>query len=123
MIYIFLISLMCVVFEVNGYKSLFIVSKVDGKCEFNGKLFKPGEEYMDEENCELWTCSSSSPISNGKVDKEHVYVDVSGCGAAVKMNEDGSVCRYKSTTGKYPDCCFGSLECSQEEYNDLFDSK
>ncbi|XP_067140722.1 uncharacterized protein [Centruroides vittatus] len=123
MIYIFFISLMCVVFEVNGYNAKITVPKVDGKCKINGKLLKPGEEYMDEKKCEVWTCLSPSPIRDGKVDKEHAYVDVSGCGAAVNVNDDGSVCRYKSTTGKYPNCCFGELECSQEEHNDIFDFK
>ncbi|XP_023241597.1 uncharacterized protein LOC111639885 [Centruroides sculpturatus] len=123
MIYIFIISLMCVVFEVNAYKASLKVPKVDGKCKINGKLFTPGEEYMDEQNCEVWTCLNSSPIRNGIVDMEHANVDVSGCGTAVMMIDDDTVCRYKSTTGKYPDCCFGELDCNKEEYNSIFDSK
>ncbi|XP_023210194.1 uncharacterized protein LOC111613106 [Centruroides sculpturatus] len=99
MIYIFLISLMCVVFEVNAYKATIRVPKVDGKCEINGKLFKPREEYMNEQKCEVWTCLKKSPRRKGKVDKEHALVDVSGCGTATMSYGNGTECSYKITTG------------------------
>ncbi|XP_067140724.1 uncharacterized protein [Centruroides vittatus] len=123
MIYIFLISLMCVVFEVNGSTAILDVPKVNGKCEINGKLFKPGEEYMDEQKCQLWTCTKRSPRRKEKVDKKYALVNVSGCGTAQMTYGNGTVCSYKSTTGKYPDCCFGELECKEEDYNYIFDFK
>ncbi|XP_023220675.1 venom peptide MmKTx1-like [Centruroides sculpturatus] len=112
MIYLFLICLVCVVFEVNGTIMDLNVPGHKRDCTIKGKSFKPGEEYMDEQNCELYSCKA---FDNGQA-----YVDASICSITIEINDDdGTVCYYKKTTGKYPDCCNGKLECTGEKYETL----
>nr|ACD11788.1 hypothetical protein [Isometrus maculatus] len=120
MVFLTVIPLMCLLAVVNGYVGTTLVPNVNGKCEINGKLYSSGDVYHNEERCERWICrANSAPISyslheDGTFEAGYetkARVEVTGCGLQSVIKEDGKRCRVLSTTGKYPDCCNGPLDC------------
>lgn len=116
-----LITLMGIIVVVNSYTGILYVPNVNGKCQIKGKLVDSGETYYEEENCEAWVCNANSHALSYKhfqmgttkfKHEEKATVSLLGCGVLVNITEDGIICRAKSTKGRYPECCNGSMECS-----------